>query len=134
MTLTSSISAQPDLKASVSLTTPFRQYETLSANFRNSGDLVAMTTEADVEFKAGQHVQARQELSFLGLQQLSWRASLSTPFNGKKSLCISPFIILSITFSTNIFLLYSLSLFLYLSFLRDLSRSSLSKDIRIVYA
>lgn len=82
ISLTAELNTLRDIKAAVALRTPFNDFESLGASFHNSGDLSGMTTEANVEYMTDKNINGKMELAFRGLEQLSFRGSLTLPMAG----------------------------------------------------
>ena len=89
VSVTAELNTLRDIKATLAVRTPFNGYESVGASFQQSGDLSAMTAEANVEYMTDNNVHGKVELGVQGLQQLSFRGTLTSPLTGLERSVVS---------------------------------------------
>ena len=89
VSVTAELNTLRDIKAALAVRTPFSGYESVGASFQQSGDLSAMTAEANVEYMTDNNVHGKVELGVQGLQQLSFRGTLTSPLTGLERSVVS---------------------------------------------
>ncbi|KAK7094147.1 hypothetical protein V1264_007812 [Littorina saxatilis] len=89
VSVTAEFNTLRDIKAALALRTTFSGWESLGASFHNTGDLSAMTTEANVQYMTDKNVNAKMELTYRGPEQLSFRATLTSPLSGLERSVVS---------------------------------------------
>lgn len=91
ISLSAELNTLRDIKAALALRTPFSDFESLGASFHSTGDLSGMTTEANVEYMTDKNINGKMELTFRGIEQLSFRGSLTSPIAGMERSVVSLF-------------------------------------------
>ena len=89
VSVTAELNTLRDIKAALAVRTPFSGYESVGASFQQSGDLSAMTVEANVEYMTDNNMYGKVELGVQGLQQLSFRGTLTSPLIGLERSVVS---------------------------------------------
>ncbi|KAK7501815.1 hypothetical protein BaRGS_00006901, partial [Batillaria attramentaria] len=82
---TAALNTRSDVRASITLRTPFRDFESMSASLDTTG----MSGEASVEYMTGKVISGKLEMNGQGLEQMSLRGSLTSPISGMERTTLS---------------------------------------------